>query len=107
MASVPSSAPALRVFEAVTLRQRTVGFIGRREISPDEAMLFKRCSSIHTMFMRVPIDVVFLDAQRRVVRSVRSVRPWRPYVGCSGAAHVMEMRAGEVERRGISTGDRL
>lgn len=95
----------MNVATAKTPWRRIVGFIGRAEIPQDEALLFPRCSSIHTFFMRVPIDVLFLDAQRRVLRLVPHVAPWRPYVGCAGAAYTLEMRAGEIERRGIALGD--
>ncbi len=84
---------------------RTLGLIGRAHVGDDEGMLFDRCSSIHTFFMRVPIDVVFLDADDRVVRAVPNVPPWRPFVGCLGAARVVELAAGSIERRGIRAGD--
>jgi uncharacterized membrane protein (UPF0127 family) len=97
----------MSIVTAKSTWQKTVGYIGRAEIPPGEAMLFPRCASIHTFFMRVPIDVVFLDGERRVVRMVPHVVPWRPYVGCAGAAYTLEMRAGEIERRGITLGDAL
>jgi uncharacterized membrane protein (UPF0127 family) len=57
--------------------------------------------------MRMPIDVVFVDAERRAVLTLSNVKPWRPYVGCGGARGVLEMAAGEIERRGIRCGDTL
>lgn len=95
--------PRLRVEHAVSPWQRMVGLIGRSRLEA-EGMLFDRCNSIHTFFMRMPIDVVFLDEERRVVRAVEDVRPWRPFVGCAGAASVLELPAGEIERRGIAPG---
>ena len=92
---------------ARTFTQRTVGLIGRTHVGEGEGMLFEHCSSIHTLFMRVPIDVIFLDEGRRVVRSVPSVQPWCPFVGCAAAQRVVELAAGEIERRGIAVGDLL
>ena len=59
--------------------------------------------SIHTFFMRFPIDVVFLDRERRVARVV----PNRPSVAdCSGrkARAVLELAAGEAARVGMTPG---
>ena len=81
--------------------------MGRASLSEDEAFWIDPCGSIHTFFMRVPIDVVFLDADERVLRAVPNVRPWRPYVGCSGARSVLELAAGSIERRGIRAGDAM
>lgn len=105
MSAFTASFGGLRVTEARSLRERTLGLIGRCAIDPDEAMLFDRCSSIHTWFMRVPIDVVFLDAAGRVIRALSHVRPWRPLVACAGASAVLELCAGEAARRGIVPGD--
>jgi uncharacterized protein len=87
--------------------QRTVGLIGRRHLGDDEAMLFERCSSIHTLFMSIPIDVLFLDKAGRVMHAVPSVGPWRPFVGCRRASSVVELAAGSIERRGIVVGDEI
>jgi uncharacterized protein len=81
--------------------------IGRRTIGDGDAMLFENCSCIHTFFMRVPIDVVFLDERNVVVRVVKSARPWRPLIGCSGARNVVELAAGSAERYGITEGETL
>ncbi len=97
----------IEVTFARSFLQRTVGLIGRRQIGNDESVLFERCSSIHTFFMRLPIDVVFLDAQRRVVRAVENVKPWRPYIGCAGASSVLELAAGSIRRREINVGDEV
>ncbi len=102
-----ASGTTLTVNPAQTLLQRTVGLIGRTHVGDDEGMLFERCASIHTFFMRMPIDVVFLDADRRVIRAVPNVAPWRPIVGCKAARAVLELAAGSIRRRGICLGDVL
>ena len=62
--------------------------------------------SIHTAFMRFPIDAVFLDADQVVIRVEHEVGPWRT-VSCRGAREVVEMSAGECRRRGLEVGDRV
>jgi CheY-like chemotaxis protein len=62
--------------------------------------------SIHTAFMRFPIDAIFLDADQVVIRIEHEVGPWRT-VSCRGAREVVEMAAGESRRRGLEVGDRV
>jgi hypothetical protein len=54
------------VAESFTARLR--GLLGRRALPAREGMLIRRESSVHTFFMRFAIDVVFLDADERVLR---------------------------------------
>lgn len=57
-------------------------------------------ATIHTLFMRFPIDLVFLDSERRVVDIVRDVGPWRMHiVPKRPAKYVVEMRAGTAKYR--------
>jgi uncharacterized membrane protein (UPF0127 family) len=56
--------------------------------------------------MRFPIDAVFLDRDLQVLRVVPGLRPWR-HAGKRGAKAVLELPAGEAERRGLEPGQRL
>jgi hypothetical protein len=62
--------------------------------------------SIHTAFMLFPIDVAFVDSDQVVLKVVQNLRPFRASV-CRGARDVVELAAGEAERRGLKPGDRL
>lgn len=97
----------LNLTRATSPLQRSLGLIGRTHLGDDEGMFFERCAAIHTLFMRMPIDVLFLDVDGRVVRSLANVPPWRPFVGCAGARSVVELAAGSIERRRIQPGDVL
>ena len=57
-------------------------------------------------FMRFAIDAVFLDREMRVVKVAPDLRPWRA-AASRGAKSVLEIPAGEAQRRGLSVGDRL
>jgi len=82
------------------------GLMGAADLPAGDGMLFPGTSSVHTHFMRFPIDVVFLDAERRVVSIRPALRPWR-MAGAKGARSVLELRAGECERVGLAEGDLL
>ena len=85
---------------------RMRGLLGRRGLDDGEGILLRPASSVHTWFMRFPIDVVFLDCELSVLRVAPRVAPWRA-VWRRGAAAVLELAAGECERRGLAEGDRL
>jgi uncharacterized protein len=95
-----------RVAVADTMWRRLRGLLGRKNLAPDEGMLLRPGFSIHTAFMRFPIDVVFLDTELVVLKIDANVRPFRT-AGCRGAREVVELRAGECERRGLAVGDRV
>ena len=85
---------------------RMKGLLGRRELTVDEGLLLRPAGSVHTAFMRFPIDVVFLDKEEVVVGIEPSLPPWKT-AGRRGAKAVVELAAGECERRGVQVGDRL
>jgi uncharacterized protein len=85
---------------------RMRGLLGRKELPRGEGMLLRPAASVHTAFMRFPIDVVFVDGAGRVLDIAHSVRPWRA-VACRGAKAVVELAAGECSRRDLETGDGL
>jgi uncharacterized membrane protein (UPF0127 family) len=85
---------------------RLRGLLGRRGLEPGEGLLLSPSSSVHTLFMRFPIDVVFLDRGLLVVGVSADVRPWR-LAGRRGARHVLELPAGQAEACGIHAGERL
>lgn len=83
---------------------RLRGLLGRRSLPAGEGMLIRRESSVHTFFMRFAIDVVFLDADERVLRVDANVGPWR-LKACRGARSVLELSAGQAAARGLTVGD--
>jgi len=95
-----------RCLLAETALTRMRGLLGRRNLPGGEGILLKPASSVHMAFMRFPIDAVFLDRELRVVKVASDLRPWRA-AGSRGAKSVLEIAAGEAERRGVTVGDRL
>lgn len=95
-----------RVIVADRAHRRMRGLLGRRRLSPGQGMVLRPAFAIHTHFMHFPIDVVFLDSDQVVIAVERNVRPWRT-ASCRGAREVVELAAGECERRGLEVGDRV
>jgi uncharacterized protein len=85
---------------------RMRGLLGRRELAAGEGLFIRPAPSIHTLFMRFPIDAVFVSREGEVLKISANVRPWRTR-SCRRAHAVLELTAGEAERRGVSVGDRI
>lgn len=98
---------AQRVRRARGAVTRTIGLASRRSIAPDEGMWFAGCRAIHTFGMRCPIDVLFLDGQGRVARTLAGVGPGRVLRAPRGARDVLEMGAGFLAASGIGPGAQL
>jgi uncharacterized membrane protein (UPF0127 family)/CheY-like chemotaxis protein len=86
------------------LRMR--GLLGRSSLQAGEGMLLHPAPSIHTAFMRFPVDVLFLDARMRVIKAVANLKPWR-MAAAARAWGALELAAGEISARGIGLGHRL
>jgi uncharacterized membrane protein (UPF0127 family)/CheY-like chemotaxis protein len=95
-----------RCLVADTTFRRLRGLMGRRELRPGEGIVLRPGWSIHTAFLLFSIDVAFVDPDQVVLKVVKNLRPFRASV-CRGARDVVELAAGEAERRGLKAGDRL
>lgn len=91
----------IAAFDSPTRRQ---GLLGRSGLAAGDALILAPCSSIHTAFMRFPIDVLFLDRAGRVLRAVPDVHPWRVRMTWRGFA-VVELPAGTLSASDTRPGD--
>lgn len=100
---------ARRPFVALNWRDRLRGMIGRK-FDPEsdiDAMVFPHCNAIHTMWMSMPIDVIFLDSDSKAVGLHPAVKPWQLSLSCRGAATVIELPAGAIAESGTEPGHHL
>lgn len=87
---------------------RLRGLLGRSGTVPDSALLIDRCGAVHTVGMRFPIDLVFVDSRWEIVRVVPAVPPGRlMVVGGWRAAKVYEAEAGRLPLSKLSGGSTL
>jgi hypothetical protein len=97
-------ASAVEVANTRATRRR--GLLGRDSLDLAAALVLSPCCSIHTAFMRFPIDVAFIDRDGQVLRIVRDLAPWR--IAIAPRAHaVVEFAGGCLNRRDVRVGDRL
>ena len=98
---------AERVRVARSMRDRTVGLLGRDTLAADEGLWIERSPSIHMFFMRFAIDAVFVSADGRVTKVVPNLKPWRVVWWAPGARDCLELAAGAAARSGTQPGDEL
>ena len=91
--------------QARSFLARGRGLMGRDRLDPGSGMLIDPCSSIHTFFMRFPIDVVFIDRAGRVVGLRAAMRPGLPYAGAWHARAVIELPVGVIAASRTVVGD--
>ena len=104
---------AIRVEVAASLWGKFMGLMGRASLAPDAGLWLPDSNGIHMMFMRFPIDAVFVDrpdaadhGTRRVVAVHRSLRTWVGLVPLVRGAHgVLELPVGTIDRTGTVVGD--
>ena len=96
--------PSCEVADSFARRFR--GLMLRTELPAGGGLLIRPTGSVHTCFMRFPIDIVFLDRDLRVVKIAEAVRPWR-MAAARRARAVLELPAGEASARGVTVGVQL
>ena len=91
---------------ADTSAKRRTGLLKHERLAPGEGLWIDPCESVHTFFMKFPIDLVYLDKHHKVRKARNAVRPWR-LSACLLAHSVLELPAGTVKQSGTQVGDEL
>ena len=86
---------------------RGLGLMGHAGLAPGQALILQPENSVHMFFMRVPLDVLFLDKDYRVLHLYESLAPWRVSRVVRGSRRVVELPAGSISASGTQTGDQL
>jgi len=84
--------------------ERMRGLLGRKKLLEQEALLIVPCSSVHTIGMGYEIDIVYLDVQGKVLKTVSRLKPLR-FSFCSGAHYTLELSPGFLARCPLSKGE--
>lgn len=88
---------------------RGKGLMWRKALPEGFALVIYPETSIHTFFMRIPIDVLFVDRADRVVSIRAAMPPNRPFAGVAPwrGRYVIELPAGVIAATGTAVGDHL
>ena len=88
---------------------RLVGLMGKKadDFPTGHGLWITPCRGVHTMGMRIPIDVIYLDADNAVVHLERGLKPWRMAPVMLRAASVLELPQGVIASTGTQLGDKI
>lgn len=85
---------------------RLRGLLGRRQLGEQEGLWLLPCNQVHSHFMLMAIDILFLDREGTLLRC-ETLPPWRFSPLVPNAQSILEVAAGSVKRLGLQPGDRL
>jgi hypothetical protein len=92
---------------AKTAFKRMKGLLGRRDFAKGQALILKPGNSVHTFFMRFPIDVLFVDRGNKIIAAENYLKPWRLTRIWWRAKFVIELPAGVLLESKTSAGDQI
>ncbi len=93
-----------KVILADTFLSRLTGLLGRKHLSPGEGLIITACKSIHMVFMKFAIDVVFLDKNNRVVGLVENIKPFQFSPVFFKANCAVELPSGSIAQYNVQSG---
>lgn len=99
----PSQTLIPKAMHAVSSLERMIGLLKHTKLDEREAMLIDSCKQVHTLFMKFPIDAIFID-KKGVVVGVEELVPWRISRLHWRADAVIETSHGWAKRHGITPG---
>jgi uncharacterized protein len=95
-----------RALIADTSTTRKTGLLKHERLDPGEGLWIKPCEGVHTVGMKFPIDVLFLDKKRKVVKIRAAMPRWR-MAACLWAHSVLELPSGTAAATKTTRGDQL
>jgi uncharacterized membrane protein (UPF0127 family) len=95
------------VVAAECLWNRMKGLIGRDYLEKGESLWIRPCNSVHTVGMKFPIDILFLDLENRVIGVSERMPPNRLSRIFFKARSVLELPAGALSASVTEVGHRI
>ena len=92
---------------ADTFFSRMIGLLNRQSLLQGEALVITRCQSIHMLFMRFAIDVIFVDKDNFVVGLVKRIKPFCCSRIFFNSNYVIEVLPGVIVQSNTSVGDKI
>jgi len=95
------------IIHADTFWKRFKGLLFYKKPIVEEGLLITPCNSVHMFFMRFPIDVLFLDPSKKVVKVVPNLKPWKAVSPVRNAHSALELPIGTIVKLNVCEGDTI
>lgn len=96
-----------QVYVAETARTRIKGLLGTNELSSSQGLLIRPCRQVHTLGMRYPISVWYINNYNEIIKIVDFLPPWRISPFIPNASFILEFPANWARITGSKEGDSL
>lgn len=87
-----------------SLWEKSLGVIGWRDFGKYNGLLLTQTTAIHTFFVKMPLDVVFLDQEMKVVKILENLKPWSFSPIVWQAKHTLELPKDAVKKHKLVVG---
>jgi len=87
--------------------KRMVGLLGKDALRPGQALILKPCNCVHTFFMRFPIDCLFVDKNKIVIKTISCLKPFKITPLYFSSHLVIELPEGAITSSYTREGDTL
>lgn len=84
----------------ISFKDRLLGFMFKKNIK--SGLLFEKCNSIHTLFMKEEIDVIGLDDNNIVIDYKKSLKPYK-FLKIKGAKKIIELPSNSIDEDILNT----
>lgn len=98
---------ATKVRKADNFLTRLIGLLKRTHLGPEEALWLMPSKGIHTIGMKFPIDVVFLNKSHQVIGIISGLLPYRVSAVHLRGYSVLELPSGTIKKSRTEVGDQL
>ena len=98
---------ATKVRKADNFLTRLVGLLKRTHLGPEEALWLTPSKGIHTIGMKFPIDVIFLNKEFYVLGLISGMHPYRVSGVHMRGYSVVELPNGTIRKSRTEIGDQL
>ena len=98
---------ATQAARAATFLARGRGLMMAPPLPEEGGLVIDPCNSIHMLFMRYPLDVLFVDKENAVVFMYAGIKPWRVGRIVGGAKLAVELPVGTIAASATQVGDKL
>jgi uncharacterized membrane protein (UPF0127 family) len=96
-----------RIAEAYSFLRRLRGLMLTSSLSEGSGLHIRPCRSIHSFFMRYPIDVLYLDKENYIVGIQHRLTPGKLGAVFRGTRSVVELPAGTLEGESVQLGQKV
>lgn len=96
-----------KIVYANGIYKRFIGLMGKKNLEKNEGIFLTPCNSIHMMFMKFPIDIIFLDRKNKIIHITENIQPWKISKVIFKAQSVLEVPIGTVKETKSKIGDSL